>query len=132
VCVTVAQAAQDERGAGAAVQVGGGAAEVEVGRGGHHGFGAVVVEEAPEQVPVDGHRRLVRDLAVGAAAAAAVVHGRHPHAPEHRRPAHMPRQAVLERRVCAEDGGNQTLSDRFLNFVAVAQMCVWVCRHAAV
>jgi hypothetical protein len=95
-----AQATQDERGAGAAVQVGGGAAEVEVGRGGHHGFGAVVVEEAPEQVPVDGHRRLVRDLAVGAAAAT-VVHGRHPHAPEHRRPAHMPRQAVLERRVCA-------------------------------
>lgn len=78
-----------------------GAPEVEVGRGGHYGvFGAVVVQEAPEQVPVDGHRRLVRDLAVGAAAAAAVVHRRYPHAPEHRRPAHLPRKAVLERRVC--------------------------------
>lgn len=107
-CVTVAQAAEDERGAGAAVQVGGrrGTAEVEVGRGGHHGgggggaavgFGTVVVQEAPEQVPVDGHRRLVRDLAV---AATAVVHGRHTHATEHRRPAHLPRQAVLERRLC--------------------------------
>ena len=119
-CVTVAQAAEDERGAGATVQVGGrGAAEVEVGRGGHHhsggggagaavGFGAVVVQEAPEQVPVDGHRRLVRHLAV----APAVVHGRHPHAPEHRRPAHLPRQAVLERRVCGGRGNHQWLSDR--------------------
>jgi hypothetical protein len=110
--VAVAQPAEDERGAGAAVQVGGrgrGAAEVQVGGAELHGgggsgaavgVGAVVVQEAPEQVPVDGHCRLVRDLAGAAAAAAAIVDGHHPHASEHRRATHLPRQVVLERRVC--------------------------------
>jgi hypothetical protein len=102
-CVTVAQAAEDERCAAAAVGVrarGRGAAEVEVrgaelrGRGGAAVLGAQVVEQAPEQVAVDGHRRLVRDLAP------TVVDGRHLHAPEHRRPAHVTRQALPERRVC--------------------------------
>jgi hypothetical protein len=47
-------------------------------------------------VAVDAHRRLVRELGL------AVFDGRHPYAPEHRRRAQLPRQAVPERRVCRE------------------------------
>lgn len=55
---------------------------------------SLVVQEPLEHVPVDGHRRLVRVLVL------AVVDGRHAHAPEHRRRAHLPWQALPKRRVC--------------------------------
>jgi len=59
--------------------------------------GALVVQEPLEQVAVDGDRRLVRVLVL------AVLDGRHAHALEHRRRAHMPREAVPERRVCSDE-----------------------------
>jgi hypothetical protein len=71
-------------------------------------------------VPVDGHRRLVRDLA---GPAAAVVDGRHPHAPEHSRPTHLPRQVVLERRVC---GGRRELIDGSVIFLELRRCCAVV------
>ena len=53
--------------------------------------GALVVQEPLEQMAVDGDCRLVRVLVL------AVLDGRHAHALEHRRRAHLPREAVPER-----------------------------------
>lgn len=85
--------------------------EVELGDVGHPGGGgrgavvagpavvdALVVKEALEDVAVDGHRGLVRVLVFP------VVDGRHPHALEHRRRPHLPRQLLPERRILVAGG----------------------------
>jgi hypothetical protein len=64
--------------------------------------GALVVQEPLEEVAVDGDRRLVRVLVL------AVLDGRHAHALEHRRRAHLPREAVPERRVCSATRRDET------------------------
>jgi len=61
--------------------------------------GALVVQKPFEQVAVDGDRRLVRVLVL------AVLDGRHAHALKHRRRAHLPREAVPERRVLVTGSG---------------------------